>query len=60
MFHPCIRSCSGAIVTSYSKDNRNTKMLDKRLENILEQYKIFKNNLDLKFELSERPEFTGC
>ena len=35
-------------------------MLDKRLENILEQYKIFKKNLDLKFELSERPEFTGC
>ena len=34
-------------------------MFDKKLEDLLKQYKTFKKNLDLNFELSKRPELTG-
>ena len=56
------RSCSGFIVTSYIKKEdvtRYRRKLDQQLGNILDQYKIFKKNLDLKFELSESRELTG-
>ena len=53
------RSCSGFNVISYSKDNRNTRILEKNLKQLFEQYKIFKNNSDLKFDLCERPELKG-
>ena len=56
------RSCSGFIVTSYIKKEDVTKYrrkLDQELGNLLDQYKIFKKNLDLKFELSESRELTG-
>ena len=56
------RSCSGFIVTSYSKKedvSRYSRKLDQQLRNLLDQYKIFKKNLDLKFELSESQELTG-
>ena len=56
---PSTRSCSGLTVISYSKDDRNIRKLDKRLEDLFEQYKIFKKNLDLNFELCERPELKG-
>ena len=53
------RSCSGLIVTSYSKDEKNIRKIDKQLENLFEQYKIFKKNLDLKFDGDIRPELKG-
>ena len=34
-------------------------MLDEQLENLFEQYKIFKKNLDLQFLLHERQELKG-
>ena len=34
-------------------------MLDERLEDLIEQYKKFKKNLELEFEKSRRPELTG-
>ena len=34
-------------------------MLDERLEDLIDQYKKFKKNLDLEFELSRRPELRG-
>ena len=34
-------------------------MLDKQLDNLFEQYKIFKKNVDLKFDKKERPELKG-
>ena len=49
------RSCSGLIVTSYIKKEdvtRYSRKLDEQLENLFDQYKIFKKNLDLEFELS--------
>ena len=53
------RSCSGLIVTSYSKDDKNFKMFEKQLRNLSEQYNIFKKNLDLNFDLCEREELKG-
>ena len=34
-------------------------MLDKQLENLFEQYKIFKKNLDLEFDGIENQELKG-
>ena len=34
-------------------------MLDERLAYLIEQYKKFKKNLELEFERSRRPDFTG-
>ena len=58
MPYPC-RSCAGFNLKSYLKDDRNIKMLDERLEDLIEQYKKFKKNLELEFEMSRRPELTG-
>ena len=53
------RSCSGFTVISYSKDNSNTKILDKNLKKLKKEYKIFKNNSNLQFDLYERQELKG-
>ena len=34
-------------------------MLDERLEDLIEQYKKFKKNVDLEFKRSRRPELRG-
>ena len=34
-------------------------MFDKQLENLFEQYTIFKKNFDLEFDEMERPELKG-
>ena len=34
-------------------------MLDEKLEDLIDQYKKFKKNLDLEFKLSRRPELRG-
>ena len=34
-------------------------MLDERLEDLIKQYKIFKKNLELEFDMSRRPELKG-
>ena len=34
-------------------------MSDKRLKDLIEQYKNFKKNSELEFEKSRRPELTG-
>ena len=34
-------------------------MLDERLADLIEQYKKFKKNVELDFELSSSPELTG-
>ena len=34
-------------------------MFDKQLRNLLEQYNIFKKNVDLNFDLCEREELKG-
>ena len=53
------RSCSGFTVISYSKDNSNTKILDKNLKKLFEEYEIFKNNSKFQFDLCERQELKG-
>ena len=59
MYLSFYRSCSGLIVTSYIKDDKNMRMFDRKLKNLFDQYKVFKKNLDLQFPLSDRQELNG-
>ena len=48
---PLFRKCSGLVVTSYNKNDNKNRLFKKRLAKSLKQYKAFKKNPKLKFNV---------